>query len=1086
MIHLQESKDRFDNSIYTETKTPGIKDYGQGTLNNPYRWLMLQQSNQSSVGIPADLNSDSIWIQVPVQKDVQYTMAVQTSDSAFLALYDREGYLQAACNSLKPRVVHGLGTWNYIRYRALKTQSMMLQVLSRHHQVSDSSAYYQYKEPHIIYQNDKYTLLDNSDSTKGNSSIVYKDVSIAQSDNSFKPYPLKGRLFWSRVLTEYIFDEPQYKTVLPTGCQLSFSLDNITGHEIAFTYYFLIFNSYLKGNQRPSTPDQGNIQYQIQWNLTNTYLNISLKRITDNSVCLIINDQQSQLFYLDDKIHKLQLNIPSYLPTYREGDLKYPNIDTVQRASKVSRQYSIFLDNKLISVYKQPYLYMDRSQIPYVIEQVTGVYEDSLILTQKQATYYGGLILHKKSDTVNKNRLQLTLRSHKLFQLLTGYQKLKYKYRHLYTAKAVMTQSFQATQTVYIPLHTDLKTSTGALPYRNSSKNIEHTGDYTKGSFDIAWQLPTNIRPSSYTMQITLCANELRSDNLQLFITSDPNLTYTKGHWNASGVVNYNIVYNSQQYGILYSIYDKWCTLTVVMNASSQYYKDTFHKIYKDGMLYYTCPNKSGPFNSGYSYLILRGRDMCCKDIRLFYNATAQPSDFQTVEVRKNKIKESRSFRFICQRYPQEPKRAPVKHIDLKDGLLLLLPLKNSFVPVTDNLLLNKYSDTYKYTADAQGNILFSPKQYLHTQLPFVSGDSSYAICYWTKLSLYEIGKTFTALSRNNYSYDNGDTNFIYRTADKIKVAVGSQRYRSQTDGSYITYDYTASDSVQAPYVWHHIYTDYSNGTQRLIVDGNLQSIKTLKGRGVNNQSVQYFGINGTVMHNNDLAYTGSGFYKDVRVYSRKLTDLQIQKIYKQQGSYAAHPAIPGDYITYYPVDLGVALPQGVEIKQYLNIKAVYFPKEKSVQIPYKMPTVFSISFLASVDWTRVQTIGVGYFTVKDSTYDYSQNNWRFPLMLGAYGGTGRFCYRWASGYQSSTNQDILGDCVWHHYCCTYNGQYFRVYVDGIQVGSKSQQYKWNKQDIIEIGCGVTSTMYFRSLRIYDRALNKTQIHQLAKQLFIL
>ena len=93
MIHLQESKDRFDNSIYTETKTPGIKDYGQGTLNNPYRWLMLQQSNPSSVGIPADLNSDSIWIQVPVQKDVQYTLAVQTSDSAFLALYDREGYL---------------------------------------------------------------------------------------------------------------------------------------------------------------------------------------------------------------------------------------------------------------------------------------------------------------------------------------------------------------------------------------------------------------------------------------------------------------------------------------------------------------------------------------------------------------------------------------------------------------------------------------------------------------------------------------------------------------------------------------------------------------------------------------------------------------------------------------------------------------------------------------------------------------------------------------------------------------------------------------------------------------------------------
>lgn len=131
MLHLQGSADRWDNSLYTDTRTPGATPYyiGNGSQYDPYRASALFDL-QGNVRKQLILqHTDTIWIQIPMEQGIAYSMGIQTAQDVTLYLYDRDQKMVAVSNKQEPAVIFDKDVWNHICYIAEKTQTYMLKVM---------------------------------------------------------------------------------------------------------------------------------------------------------------------------------------------------------------------------------------------------------------------------------------------------------------------------------------------------------------------------------------------------------------------------------------------------------------------------------------------------------------------------------------------------------------------------------------------------------------------------------------------------------------------------------------------------------------------------------------------------------------------------------------------------------------------------------------------------------------------------------------------------------------------------------------------------------------------------------------------
>ena len=78
MIHLQGSADRWDNSVYTDTRTPGATPYytGNGSQYDPFRAsAMLDLKGNVIKQLVLD-HTDTVWIQISMDQGIAYSMGV--------------------------------------------------------------------------------------------------------------------------------------------------------------------------------------------------------------------------------------------------------------------------------------------------------------------------------------------------------------------------------------------------------------------------------------------------------------------------------------------------------------------------------------------------------------------------------------------------------------------------------------------------------------------------------------------------------------------------------------------------------------------------------------------------------------------------------------------------------------------------------------------------------------------------------------------------------------------------------------------------------------------------------------------------
>lgn len=130
MIHLQGSADRWDNSVYTDTRTPGATPYytGNGSQYDPFRASAMLDLKGNVIKQLVLEHTDTVWIQIPMEQGIAYSMGVQTDADVTLSLYNRSDKLVAMSNKQQPAVICDKDVWNHIYYRAEATQTHMLKV----------------------------------------------------------------------------------------------------------------------------------------------------------------------------------------------------------------------------------------------------------------------------------------------------------------------------------------------------------------------------------------------------------------------------------------------------------------------------------------------------------------------------------------------------------------------------------------------------------------------------------------------------------------------------------------------------------------------------------------------------------------------------------------------------------------------------------------------------------------------------------------------------------------------------------------------------------------------------------------------
>lgn len=131
MLHLQGSTDRWDNSVYTDTRTPGATPYytGNGSQYDPFRASALFDIHGNVTKQLVLQHTDTVWIQIPMEQGIVYSMGIQAKEDITLQLYDRDQKLVAISNKQEPAVICDKDVWNHIYYIAEKTQTYMLKVI---------------------------------------------------------------------------------------------------------------------------------------------------------------------------------------------------------------------------------------------------------------------------------------------------------------------------------------------------------------------------------------------------------------------------------------------------------------------------------------------------------------------------------------------------------------------------------------------------------------------------------------------------------------------------------------------------------------------------------------------------------------------------------------------------------------------------------------------------------------------------------------------------------------------------------------------------------------------------------------------
>src|ERR1700730_5491445 len=323
----------------------------------------------------------------------------------------------------------------------------------------------------------------------------------------------------------------------------------------------------------------------------------------------------------------------------------------------------------------------------------------------------------------------------------------------------------------------------------------------------------------------------------------------------------------------------------------------------------------------------------------------------------------------------------------------------------------------------------------------------------------------------------NNDSNYYLALEDGNTIEFGFN------PGQYQSIDSTVAVPVNA---WSHVTATYDGTTLKLYINGVLSVMADAASGFQTPPTGQPFAIG---IRNIDFSDGFVGLIDEVEVFSRALTDAEVLSIYAAGGAgkcRSCTPA-PGGMISWWKAETNANDSEDNNNGTFNGTPAYNAGKvgqafsldgSSWVQVPDATNLHFTTQFTLDA-WVYSDLSGVPIIFSK-----FGESNFSYELHLQSDGSVRSNISGDGTSYDSLiSNAGVVSTNTWAHVTTTFNAGDWRIYVNGVQVASKTSSVTSIFPGTSDLLIGTNTSLYFTCLIVeaetFDRALSQSEIRKI-------